>query len=71
MFSEYFNDILNTLNESFNGMEDYLSLNENNEENLNNSTGQFSVLNLDLQENQKILNFYTVKYFRYLKFKQK
>ena len=59
MYSEYFNDILNTLNESFNGMEDYLSLNENNEENLNNSSGQFSVLNLDLQENQNILHFVT------------
>ena len=62
MFYENFNDdILNTLDENtvFNGMENYLSLDENNEENLNISTSQFSELNLDLQEKPKILNFVT------------
>ena len=62
MFYENFNDdILNTLDENtvFNGMENYLSLDENNEENLNISTAQFSELNLDLQEKPKILNFVT------------
>ena len=50
--SEYFNDSLNTLNESFNEMAFFLPLNENSEETFNYPIPQFSESNSNLQENQ-------------------
>ena len=49
--SEYFNDSLNILNESFNGMENFLPLNENSEEKFNCPIPKFLKSNSNLQEN--------------------